>query len=108
MHAAEDYDSLSEETKAEYGILPGGMVESRVGRRVREKVVEACKNERIGIMFPARVVALGCIWVVLKERGMVCGEKASEGWVERAGGGKVAWEDWEDVIEELMRGEAAS
>lgn len=104
MDTTEDYDALSEEARAEYGVLPGGTLETRVGRAVKAAVIEACKNERVGVMFPSRTVALGCIWVVLEERGLVTEKKASEGWVDEIGGGKVSWEDWEDVVKELRAG----
>ena len=101
MDATEDYDALSEEIRNEYGVLPGGILETRVGRMVKAAVVEACKNEMVGVMFPSRVVALGCIWIVLEERGIVNGLDASQAWVDKYGGGKVTWEDWEEVVKEL-------
>lgn len=104
MKKMEDYDALSEETRAEHGISHGGILETRIGRAVKAKVVEACEDERVGLMFPSRVVALGCIWVVLENRGVVSAPKASEEWVTHVGGPKVSYEDWVDVVEELRGG----
>ena len=37
----EDYEAWGKEEKAEYGVVEGGWMESRLGKKAREKVVDA-------------------------------------------------------------------
>ena len=39
--AGEDYEAWGKEERAEYGVVEGGWIESGLGRRAREKAVNA-------------------------------------------------------------------
>ena len=59
-----------------------------------------CKNYQLANLFPARAVALGCLYVVLEERGLETGESGKE-WVEDIARSRVDNEDFEEVVELL-------
>lgn len=52
-------------------------------------------------MFPARAVAAGCLFVVMEERGLELG--SGEEWLRSVSGGKVEWEDFEEVVAEVRK-----
>jgi hypothetical protein len=59
-----------------------------------------CKEFRLAVMFPARAVAVGCLFVVLVESGVsVVGDR--EEWVREITSGKVEFVDFEEVVDEL-------
>ncbi|KAL8710306.1 MAG: hypothetical protein Q9220_005076 [cf. Caloplaca sp. 1 TL-2023] len=98
----EDFDQWDREAKEEYGVVKGGVMESRLGRLCRGRVVDACKDYQIANHFPARAVALGVVYVTLEGRGLRVEEGLRE-WVKDVGSGKIDFEDLEEVIECLLR-----
>ena len=61
----------------------------------------SCKNYRIANLFPARVVAIGCLYTVLTERGLkMLGDKKK--WIDDISGRKVDVEDFDEVLELLQ------
>ena len=114
-----DYDDWTTEEKDEHGVHHrGDVMETRLGRAVRARVVEACKILEVGAGYwPMRAVAVGCVWVVLGGRGMGMGmgmmpvevEGGQKGernrrereWVREVTRGKVDWEDFGEILEVL-------
>ena len=64
--------------------------------------VKRCKNYQLANLFPARAVALGCLYVVMEERGLRTA-KARKEWVDDIASRKVDNEDFEEVVEVLKR-----
>jgi len=58
----------------------------------------SCKNYQLANLYPARAVALGCVYVVMEERGLRTTE-GRKGWVDRISSRKVDVEDFEEVVE---------
>ena len=52
-------------------------------------------------MFPARAVALGCVFISLDERCLGISEDVTE-WVDQISSGKVDIEDFKEIILELQ------
>ena len=61
-----------------------------------------CKDYRLANLFPARAVALGCLYVVMEDRGLKITENVAD-WVDDITGGKVDMEDLEEVVQELRK-----
>lgn len=61
-----------------------------------------CKNYQLANLFPARAVALGCLYVVMEERGLRTAN-ARQDWVDNTASGKVDNEDFEEIVEVLKR-----
>ena len=59
-----------------------------------------CKQYGLANRYPARAVALGCLYVVMEDRGLKITENLSD-WVDHTTSGKVDTEDFEEVIHEL-------
>lgn len=66
-------------------------------------VLRRCKNYQLANLFPARAVALGCLYVVMEERGLRTANARDE-WVDDVASRKVDNEDFEEVVELLKRG----
>ena len=64
--------------------------------------VKRCKDYQLANLFPARAVALGCLYVVMEERGLRT-VKARKEWVDDIASRKVDNEDFEEVVEVLKR-----
>ena len=64
--------------------------------------VYRCKNYNLSNLFPARAVALGCVYKALQDRGLSIREDLRR-WVDQITSGKVDLEDFEEVIEELRK-----
>ena len=62
----------------------------------------SCKNYQLANLFPARAVAVGCVWVVMAERGLKVEEDIRK-WVDGITSGKVDLGDFEEVLEELRK-----
>ncbi|KAF6240556.1 hypothetical protein HO173_001225 [Letharia columbiana] len=99
--ASENYDSWGNEDKEEYGVVKDAM-DTSFGRACRTKAVSACKNYQLTNLFPARAVALGCLHVVMEERGLRTANSRKE-WVDDIASRKVDIEDFEEVVEVLTR-----
>lgn len=64
--------------------------------------MRSCKDYQLANLYPARVVALGCVSVVMVERGLRSA-KGTARWIERISGGKVNIEDFEETVDILRR-----
>ena len=75
-------------------------------KRCVEKTADAdsqrCKNYQLANLFPARAVALGCLYAVMEERGLRTANVRNE-WVDDIASRKVDNEDFEEVLE-MLRG----
>jgi len=71
-----------------------------VRQRFRAHWRYSCKNYRLANLFPARAVALGCLFVVMQERGLRITEGRTK-WVDDISSRKVDYEDFEEVVEAL-------
>lgn len=60
----------------------------------------SCKNYQLANLFPARAVALGCLYAVLEDRGLKIRGNLVD-WVDHTTSGRVDMEDFEEVIQEL-------
>ncbi|MCJ1392453.1 hypothetical protein MMC18_005320 [Xylographa bjoerkii] len=89
-----DYARWTREAKDEWGVVE--LMDTWLGRRVREWGLRACRSEEVVAWWPSRAVAAGCVWVAVREAGVDTGE--GEEWVERVGGGKVDGEEWREVV----------
>lgn len=58
----------------------------------------SCKNYQLANLYPARAVALGCLYVVMEERGLRTTE-GRKAWVDGISSRKVDEEDFEEVVE---------
>lgn len=58
----------------------------------------SCKNYQLANLFPARAVALGCLYAAMEERGWQITGGRNE-WVNNISSRKVDAEDFEEVIE---------
>lgn len=97
-----DYDEWSKEAKEEYGVV-SEVMETRIGRACRSRVVEACKDEGLANLFPMRALAMACVFVVLgEERGLRVKGRVEE-WVQEIASGKVEMEDFWDAVAALKR-----
>lgn len=63
--------------------------------------MSSSKNYQLANFFPARAVAVGCLYMVLKKRGMLVHNR--DRWVDHITSGKVDVEDFEEVLEELAQ-----
>lgn len=99
--ASENYDSWENEDKEEYGVVKDAM-DTSFGRACRSKAISACKNYQLTNFFPARAVALGCLYVVMEERGLRTANARKE-WVDDIASRKVDNEDFEEIVEVLKR-----
>ena len=61
-----------------------------------------CKDYRLTNLFPARAVSVGCLYLVLEERGLRIPEDL-ENWLDDITSGKVDREDFEEVLEALKK-----
>ena len=61
-----------------------------------------CKNYQLANLFPARAVALGCVYTAMIDKGLSIGEEMAE-WVDQISSGKVDVEDFREVILELQK-----
>lgn len=59
-----------------------------------------CKKYQLANLFPARAVALGCLYVVMEERGLRTANTRKK-WVEDIASGKVDDEDLEEIVDML-------
>ena len=84
------------EEREEYGVV-GGVMETGIGRACVAKVVEACKNPQLANLFPARTVAVACLFVVLGERGLEVRGSRGE-WVRDVTNRKVDEEDFSEAV----------
>lgn len=66
------------------------------------KRVTRCKNYQLATLFPARAVAVGCLWLAMEERGLRLEETVGK-WVDGITSGKVDIGDFEEVLEELRK-----
>ena len=96
---AEDYDNWGKEEREEYGV-EGDVMQTGIGRACRSKVVDACKDPQLANYFPARAVAVACLYVVLGERGLLIGDSVNE-WVHSITSRKVDSEDFEEAVATL-------
>lgn len=64
-------------------------------------LIRRCKKYQLANLFPARAVALGCLYVVMEDRGLRMAETRKE-WVEDIASGKVDDEDFEEVVDMLQ------
>lgn len=62
----------------------------------------SCKNYRLANFFPARAVAVGLVYNVLRQRGLKIEENPAD-WIDHLTGGKVDVRDFEEVVEELRK-----
>ncbi|MCJ1320807.1 hypothetical protein MMC15_006148 [Xylographa vitiligo] len=91
-----DYARWAREAKDEWGVVE--LMETRLGRRVREWGLRACRSEEVVGWWPSRAVAVGCVWMAVREAGVAEGEGEGEEWVARVGGGKVDGGEWKEVV----------
>ncbi|MCJ1438788.1 hypothetical protein MMC27_008178 [Xylographa pallens] len=96
-----DYARWTREAKDEWGVVE--LMDTRLGRRVREWGLRACRSEQVVAWWPSRAVAAGCVWVAVREAGFGAEEGDGEEWVERVGGGKVDVGEWREVVGLLER-----
>ena len=61
----------------------------------------SCKNYRLVNFFPARAIALGCLFVALQERKLAIVEGRGE-WIEHISGRKVDLEDFVEIVRTLQ------
>ena len=59
-----------------------------------------CKNYQLANFFPARAIALGCLYAVMEERGLRTASDQNE-WVNDISSRKVDKEDFEEVLDIL-------
>ena len=64
--------------------------------------LKRCKNYQLANFFPARAVALGCLHVVMEERGLRMTNERKD-WVDDIASRKVDGEDFEEVLGLLKR-----
>ncbi|TGZ79785.1 hypothetical protein EX30DRAFT_365050 [Ascodesmis nigricans] len=78
----------------------GSVMETVMGVEARRVVGVACRDYRLGGLFPAREVAAAVVRVVVERCGgvVVGGERE---WVRRVAGERVGVEDYEEAVEEL-------
>ena len=100
IEVSEDYDKWGKEEREEYGVTD--FMETGIGKACKAKAVQSCKNFQLANMFPVRAVALGCLHVVMKERGLQ-GDDGLAIWTDLVSGGKVDIEDITEVIETLQK-----
>ena len=94
--AGEDYRRWGKEEREEYGVV-GHVIETGVGRACRARVIDACKSFQLANLFPARVVAAACLFVVLGERGLQFRGSVEE-WVQSVTNRKVDSEDFHEAV----------
>lgn len=70
--------------------------------KTSDGLYQRCKNYQLANLFPARVVALGCLYIVMEERGLSTAKVRNE-WVDDIASRKVDYEDFEDVLEVLKK-----
>ncbi len=87
INAGEEYDRWSKEEQEEYGVVKNAM-DTSLGRACRAKAISAwvtwwrlscstadrrsqrCQNYQLANLFPARAVAVGCLYLVMEDRGL--------------------------------------
>lgn len=62
----------------------------------------SCKNYQLANLFPARAVALGCLYAVMDDRGLKITENLAD-WVDHTTSRRVDIEDFKEVIQELRK-----
>lgn len=62
-----------------------------------------CKNFHLASLFPARTVAIGCLYLVMENRGLRPLEHSKE-WLDDITSRKVHIDDFEEVLEVLRAG----
>ena len=65
-------------------------------------MLRRCKNYQLANLFPARVVALGSVYVAMSEKGLSTEEDMAE-WVDQISSGKADVEDFREVVLELQK-----
>ncbi|KAL8797158.1 MAG: hypothetical protein Q9195_000625 [Heterodermia aff. obscurata] len=91
----EDYETWGKEYRAEYGVVEGGWMGTRLGKRASEMVLFA--NYQLANFFPPRAVALACVYKALEATGLMLKEEMAE-WTDQISSGKVDVEDLKEVI----------
>ena len=71
-------------------------------KKIADVGLQRCKNYQLANLFPARAVALGCLYAVMEERGLRTANERIE-WVDEIASRKVDKEDFEEVLE-MLRG----
>ncbi|KAL8968738.1 MAG: hypothetical protein Q9183_002323, partial [Haloplaca sp. 2 TL-2023] len=89
----EDYERWGKEAREEYGVVVGGVLESRMGRMCKSRVVEACKDYQLANLFPARAIAVAVVYAVMEDRGLRMASETYE-WVKDVSSSKVDFEDF--------------
>ncbi len=62
--------------------------------------MDSCKNYQLANLFPARAVALGCLYVVMEDSRLKITDNLAD-WVDHTTSGKVDMEDFEEVVQNL-------
>ncbi|MCJ1356757.1 MAG: hypothetical protein MMC33_006753 [Icmadophila ericetorum] len=100
LKAAEDYERWGKEEKEELGVI--GEMDGGLGRICKIKAAQACKNYQLANLFPARAVAVGCLYLAIEERGLRITEDVKM-WLDNITSGKVDVGDFEEVLDELKQ-----
>ena len=98
-NVAEDYDGWGKEEREEYGVQ-GDAMETRIGRACRKMIIDACKNAELANHFPARAVAIACLYAVLGERRLLIRGSVQD-WVFSTTSQKVDIEDFDEAVAAL-------
>ena len=57
----------------------------------------SCKNYKLATLFPARDVALGCVFLTLEDAGLI-NTLSLSAWINETSSGKVDTEDFKEVV----------
>ena len=92
------FDNLRDDERAEIAVVDPA--DTALGRAVWERAADAACSYRLVNLFPARTVAVACVFVVLEERGVeAVGDP--EVWVKKLTGGRVEFGDFEEAVVEV-------
>ena len=103
----DDFDDWLEDEKFICGVEDG--MNTALGRTCVEECLRIVKKEGMMDLFPARVVALGAVYVSLRRRGInLADEDEKSGlreWIRDIASGKVELEDFQELIGKMRKTE---
>ena len=100
LDGADHLDHLADDEKDEICVVD--VRDTVLGRRAWALAGRAVQSYRLVNLFPARTVATAVFFVVLQENGIRL-PAARDLWVRKLAGDRVAYEDFEEAVEEVLR-----
>ncbi|KAF4313938.1 hypothetical protein GTA08_BOTSDO00512 [Botryosphaeria dothidea] len=93
--AAHGFDRRSKEKKEAAKITD--IMDTGIAKACKTKALFACKSYQLANYFPAKTIAAGCVYIVLKNRGLLLEVHAGT-WLKEKIGRSIEMEDFEEAI----------